>query len=550
MDTKITDPTEDPKLPSFHHPALVGLLGDLQVAHDCWTFLRGVEKEYLKKELEEPADAYGARLGRAVFSDFFRSGIEGFAGVLSRFTLKDEPASMTKAIDDIDMEGNSIKAFFMAADALVLRDGGMAILVDMPADLPATGAQEAAQGRRPYLVARKRSHVINWRVSVNNGVEELERVIFLEIAEKPAGIFGVEYVAQYRVIEPGRWSLYEINRDDKNEAKAVMVDMGEFVDASKRPLPVIPVVWYSADHHGFGHGEMPMRQVAAHNIEHYQSRSDLAEKTHKCAMPVPVRIGATPAGPGGKKASLTLGPNSFIDLDIGGSFSFAEPSAGSLAEQRAQIEQIQQLIQQQTLNFMYGEGGGQTKTATQAGLEAAQTQAGINKMAERKTSVLQSIFSIWCHYTGETLKAGAGLQMSSTIYDRPISLQEATQLQALAGGEPLISQESAIEELQRGGINRSTTSVEEEQKRLESEAAEKEPADGVPISYDGELGLPSSQSGPRGVDSGAAPGRSQGQGPQGGKGQPGGQQAAGVAPGRSQAGKPATRATAPNQGGR
>ena len=62
VDTKITDPTEDPKLPSFHRPALVGLSGNLQVAHDCWTFLRGVEKEYLKQEPEEPADAYGARI--------------------------------------------------------------------------------------------------------------------------------------------------------------------------------------------------------------------------------------------------------------------------------------------------------------------------------------------------------------------------------------------------------------------------------------------------------------------------------------------------------
>jgi hypothetical protein len=161
------------------------------------------------------------------------------------------------------------------------------------------------------------------------------------------------------------------------------------------------------------------------------------------------------------------------------------------------------LIQQQTLGFMYGEGGGQSKTATQASLEAAQTQAGISKMAERKGSVLQSIFSIWCLYTGETLSAGAGLQMSSTIYDRPISLQEAGQLQALAGGEPLISQESAIEELQRGGINRSTTTVEDELSRLEKEAEGRPAADGVPITYDGgELDLPSSQVQPTGDEVG------------------------------------------------
>ena len=482
------------------------LAEDLQVAHDCWTFLRGVEKEYLPQEEAEPAEAYAGRLGRAVFTDFFRSGIEGFAGVLSRFTLKDEPGTVTRSTDNIDMEGNSIKAFFMAADALVLRDGGMAILVDMPSDLPATGAAEAAQGRRPYLVARKRSHVINWRTTVNHGVEQLKRVVFLEIVEVEDEDFGVKYQPQYRVIEAGRWSLYEIRRDQSNDAKAALVDQGEFLDSSKRPLPVVPVVWYSADHHGFGDGEMPMRQVAKHNIEHFQARGDLKEKTHKCAMPVPVRIGAAPAAPGGKRPSLTLGPNSFVDLDIGGSFTFAEPSAASLAEQRAQVEQIQGLIQQQTLSFMYGEGG-QSKTATQASLEAAQTQAGISKMAERKASTLQSIFAIWCLYTGETLKAGAGLQMSSTIYDRPISLQEATQLQALAGGEPLISQESAIEELQRGGINRSTTTVEDELKRLEEEAAEN-PADGVPIDYAGDLNLPNSQVEPRGGgDDEAGPGQ-------------------------------------------
>ena len=42
-------------------------------------------------------------------------------------------------------------------------------------------------------------------------------------------------------------------------------------------------------------------------------------------------------------------------------------------------------------------------------------------------------------------------------------------LMKLTGGETLLSVQSAIEELQRGGINQATVSVEEEQKRIEDE---------------------------------------------------------------------------------
>ena len=59
--------------------------------------------------------------------------------------------------------------------------------------------------------------------------------------------------------------------------------------------------------------------------------------------------------------------------------------------------------------------------------------------------------------------------MSSTIYDRPLSPQDLTQLQAMAGGVEVISQESAVEEVQRAGLNRATTSVADEMERIRRE---------------------------------------------------------------------------------
>jgi len=466
-------PGTDPSLPSFRHPILQEHSKDLERAFDTWYCLRGEEtkKKYLPQEAAEPASAYQSRLSRAVFSDFFKSGIEAFAGVLSRSTLKDPPPSFEKAQDNVDLEGNSLAAFWMTVDALCLRDGAVPILVEMPDGQPTDGASEAAQRRRPYLVSRTRATCLNWRTTVVDSVEVVTRATFLEWAEvdDPEGEFGVVYEERYRVIEPGKWTLYKLIKKNDSSLSLVVEDQGLYLDAKQQPLTVCPVVWYSAERTGFGKGGLPLRQVVEHNVEHFQMRSDLREKTHKCAMPVPVRKGAPPPMPGQAVAPLIIGPNTAIDVDKDGDFSFAEPSASSLVEQRAQIDAVEQLIQRQLLGFLYGESSSVQKTATQAQIEGARTQVSIRAMGERKRSVMQSLLAIWCLYTGEDLAVSAGLTMAENVYDKPLGPQEAAQLQTLAGGVELISQESAVEELQRGGFNRATTSVEAEMARIKAE---------------------------------------------------------------------------------
>jgi hypothetical protein len=465
-------PGTDPKLPSFRHPILQEHSQDLERAFDAWYCLKDEEtkRKYLPKEPAEPATAYEGRLGRAVFSDFFKAGIEAFAGVLSRSDLIEPPASFERAQDNVDLEGNSLHAFWLTVDALCLRDGGVPILVEMPDGQPTDGANEAALKRRPYLVNRTRATCLNWRTTIVDSVEVVSRCTFLEWAEvdDPDGDFGVQYEERYRVIEPGKWTLYKLTKKADSSLTLEVVDEGQYLDAKQQPLAVCPVVWYPAEKAGFGRGGPPLRQVVMHCIEHFQMRSDLKEKTHKCAMPVPVRKGAPPPMPGQAATPLVIGPNTAIDVDKDGDFHFAEPSATSLAEQRSQIEAVEALINQQLLGFLSGDSK-MTKTATQAQLEGGRTQVSIKAMGERKRSVMQSILAIWCLYTGEELAVGAGLTMDENAYDQPLDAQSAAQLQALAGGVELISQESAVEELQRGGFNRATSSVEDEMARIRAE---------------------------------------------------------------------------------
>jgi hypothetical protein len=75
--------------------------------------------------------------------------------------------------------------------------------------------------------------------------------------------------------------------------------------------------------------------------------------------------------------------------------------------------------------------------------------------------------------------------MADSIYEQPLDAQDIAQLQSLAGGAELISQRSAIEELQRSGRLKVTTSVDDELKRLAQERADR--ADDVGLNDLGEL---------------------------------------------------------------
>ena len=469
---KSEHPGTDPRLPSFQHPILKEHADYLQRAYDAWYCLKGEEtkKKYLPKEPAEPAEAYAGRLERAVFSDFFKAGIEAFAGVLSRSTPKDLPPTFENALDNVDLEGNSLEAFWMTVDALCLRDGGVPILVEMPDGQPTDGASEAALKRRPYLVNRTRSTCLNWRTEIVDSVEVVTRLTLLEWAEvdDPDGGFGVKYEERYRVIEPGKWTLYKLTKRDNGTLTLDEVTNGRYLDSKQKPLTICPVVWYPAENAGFGRGGLPLRQVVEHCFQYFRKSSDLEEKTHKCAMPVPVRKGAPPPMPGQVAPPLVIGPNTAIDVDKDGDFFWREPEATSLAEQREQIREVKELIDQHLLGFLSGESK-VTKTATQAQLEGGRVQVSIKAMGERKKSVMQSILAIWCLYTGEELAVGAGLTMDENAFAEPLNAQGAEALQRLAGGVELISQESAVEALQTGGFNRATTSVEDEMERIRRE---------------------------------------------------------------------------------
>jgi len=157
---RLNFPTDESDLPSFSHPVLQECLEDLEITSDCWHGLRDSKEKYLLKESREPKKAYDARLMRSCYSNFFRDAIAAFAGVLSRYELNSPPDSLEKAIDNVDGQGNSLRAFLMKADGWVLRDAGCLLMADMPpAPLPGATLADTLD-RRPHLTLIDRRNVL------------------------------------------------------------------------------------------------------------------------------------------------------------------------------------------------------------------------------------------------------------------------------------------------------------------------------------------------------------------------------------------------------
>lgn len=470
----INHPINDPSLVSYHRPELVALLPQLEQAMDCWNLLNtetlgGAKAKYLHREPAEPAGAYKARLDRSTYTPIYRDSIRSYAGLLSRFQVIDAPPSMERHDDNVDMQGSSMQSFLTSTDEMALRDGGCFVMVDM---MPENGSDnffdQMNDGRHPYFLSVKRCDVINWQVSYNRGIESVDMVTVRQLRSMPdpEGVFGNKVEPIYYVLTPGTVRTFRLAKTDVSRWS------NQQIDEVSTSLPIVPLVWYGATTSRFAQGGLPMDGLADLSIQHFQMRSDLAELLHKCAMPVPVRKGA-PIGADGQAAPLVLGPNTAVDLPAeGGDFNFAEPSGKSLQRHQEEIKHVEQLMDRSSLNFLYGAN---VKTATEASLRASQVASSVSALTRNKAAMFGVLMRLWAWYAGEqsSITDESGLAINDSLMSKPLEASEMAQLVNLYSNG-LMSKQTVLEELQRGGVLDPDLVVEDELERIDEDHVEQQ----------------------------------------------------------------------------
>ena len=475
---KVNHPTNDPSLPSFVHPALQEVQDDLEMVRDCWELLRGAKKKYLPRELKEPPRAYEGRVMRSNYPSFYRDGLIGFTGALSRWTLRAAPASFEAAQNNIDGEGTSLKAFLMQADSLVLRDQGCLLMVDMPQSEPQDRGTERAIGRRPLLTMAERSSVLNWRTTKIQGREVPTAVTVREFHEVEDGDYGVKIEPRYRAMRGGTWQLIKLEQDSKGRAwTPVIVDKGEFKGARNEPLSAPPVIWYPGGiGQGFGRGLLMLQCLAELSLAWFRKGSDQEELLHRCALPVGVRKGVpSTMGPDGRQRSMPLevGPNSIVDIpNADGDFRWEEISGSSLDLRQKSIEHLEKLMDRQTLAFLMS-GSATDRTATEAILASAQLTASLAGVGESKSSVMQSVMALWAQMAGEPMPPDAGIEMEKGLVDRPIDIETLREAREWYNAA-LNRRETAVSLWARAGLLPQGVTAEDEAKALAEEESQRE----------------------------------------------------------------------------
>ena len=149
-----------PSPPWAQHPTLVALQTSLQIAADCWNLLSAPDgssrrQVYLPQGEREPQGAYERRLAAARPSGFFRDALRTYAGMLSRGSWLNLPATLASVLTDVDGRGTDLGVFLAAADLLVLRDGAALVLVLPPEhSWPSEGDRQEALRRGDRLSLR------------------------------------------------------------------------------------------------------------------------------------------------------------------------------------------------------------------------------------------------------------------------------------------------------------------------------------------------------------------------------------------------------------
>lgn len=463
----VSHPINDPALPSYHRPELQALLPSLEVALDCYLLLntngRGSEKaKYLPREPGEPNEAYKSRLNRTSYTPIYRDALRAYSGLLSRFKLIDAPSSMQRAEQDIDRRGSSVYAFMSKADELTLRDGGCFIITDMPPGSGTNYLDEQSDGRDPYLILVERKDVVNWSTEFVKGREVVRHATVRQLVAVPdPNGYGCIIEPVYRVMKPGTLETFRV---EKQDSKWRAVSQG-VIETS---LPVVPITWYGSSDSRFGSSDLPMNALAEMSLDHYRMKSALVELLHRCSLPIVVRKGA-PMGVNGRPAPLLLGPNTGVDLPTDGSLEVVETSGKSLERHQHELQHLEELMMNSSLQFLYGSS---VKTATEAALRSSQVSSQVAGMIRNKASTLSTIMKLWAAWSGElaSLTSESGIAMNNSLITKPLEASEIAQLVGLYNAK-ILSKQTVLDELQRGGAIDPDLSVESELERIKEEAA-------------------------------------------------------------------------------
>jgi len=345
----------------------------------------------LPKWSGEDADAYKDRLAAATLFPAYKRTVNVMSSkpFAEPLTLQDAPPDIEKWAEDIDREGVNLHTF--AQDCFRESFYGLAgILVESPKALPIKGraptkAEQDAAGVRPYMVRIKHDQLIGWRISSGNGGRKLMQLRYQDDAVVDDGEFGTKLVKRVRVLEPGKFRVYELRKTEvTGKEEWVLIEEG-LTDLPE--ITFVPVYGFRDD---FMCGSPPLEDLAYNNVKHWQSQSDQDNILH-CAR-VPILKFKTDD----EKAELKIGAAQAVRIPQSADLEWVELQGNSIGEGGKSLDALEKQMIQDGAELLVKQPG--TRTATESENDADANRCYLQRMAEGFKDALEQAIRYMAMY--------------------------------------------------------------------------------------------------------------------------------------------------------
>lgn len=430
--------------------------------------------KYLPKWPQEEVLAWEARRDSATLFPGFKRTVTTLSGKPFSKPLTygdDVPERIKKwCEDDVDMQGRDLHTFANDLEQLTVGYGLSGVLVDYPKGPPSpTQADEAAQGKRPYMVLVKPQMLLGWRYVVENGKFKLIMLRLIESVTVDDGEYGTKEVEQVRVLVPGAWATWRKVPAATPQGSAT--EQWVKHEDGTTSLNYIPFAPTYGERLGFMCSKPPLLELAHMNVEHWQSASDQRTILHIARVPILVASGVDDP-----KFEVIIGAASCVKLPTGGDLKYVEHTGAAIAAGAADIAALEERMRQAGAELLLPDSV--KITAFQVASENAMSVCVLQAISLGVEDALDLALQFMADFVTE--KTGGHVTLFNDYVSFNLAEASAVDLIKMnASGK--LSDETLFKEMQRRALISSDITWEDEQGRIDSQGPPlSQPMPGLP----------------------------------------------------------------------
>lgn len=418
--------------------------------------MRSAGKALLPQYPAEKDDTYRERLALSTLLPAYAETVASstsrvFAEPLQLGEDIPEPIKLLSA--DIDLGGNDLNSWSVEWFREALAKGLCHAMIEHQPTRDVEGnklyktvAEERAAGVRPYAVIIKPGQVLGWRFDGG----KLMQVRYMESVEVADGDFGVKFVDQVRVLEPGSWRTYR--KPEKGGAWVAEA-------SGSTNLTYIPWVTFYTGRTGPMTAKPPLLELAHLNVKHWQSQSDQDNLLHVARVPLLFVFTDN------EEFQLTISSASATRMPKDGNAKYVEHTGAAITAGRDSLNDLVDDMRMAGAKLLQKDKQA-VKTAAQANEEAAQELSPLARLAGQFADCIAQLLKILADYG--SLGDGGRVEMRGNFdsdFAPEVSLPSLISM-ATAGK---ISDETLYSEMQRRGVISDELDWEKEKERLEEQ---------------------------------------------------------------------------------